>query len=75
MYPANCGIGDTRSAGLAPRVPTGRSGFQAVSLPVERGVLPRLLLLGVDGGCDFDRLSAVDAGWFPEQSHSSAETP
>jgi len=23
----------------------------------------------------FDRLSAVDAGWFPEQSDSSAQTP
>ena len=41
-------------------------------MPVERGVLPRLLLLGVDGGCDFDRLSAVDAGWKPALRDASA---
>ncbi len=56
-----------------------RSGPEVgVPVPVApSGLLtfPGVSAVKMGGGCGFDRLSAVESGWFPEQSDSSAETP
>ena len=54
----------SRRSELAPRVPAWGAAFPAIPHQ-RRGTLPASFPVRMVGGCGFDRLSAVDAGWKP----------
>ena len=63
----------SRRSERAPRVPAWGAAFPAIPHQ-RRGTLPAGFPVRMVGGCGFDRLSAVDAGWKPALRTRTAGT-